>query len=244
MSTPRPLRWWDPRSPMDVVTAVWSAADLLPVRPGTGAAYQALFLALRRVILGRTLTTEVAGKPLRLTVHDVVSVLDPVHLIKGRLDVRVSLSGIRWAHYDFDHAEVVLRSVALRPGAPPLVSATPLDIRLDIPSVTLDALLRDARPGMSAEIDDDGTARVRWARRPGWGDVEVDLALDDGPDPALRITPRALTVAGRRLRVPAGMRDYRLALTHLPPDVQVTDLRCRPGGLRVYGTLPRWRMRG
>ena len=87
---------------MDVVTAVWSAADLLPVRPGTGAAYQALFLALRRVILGRTLTTEVAGKPLRLTVHDVVSVLDPVHLIKGRLDVRVSLSGIRWDHYDFD----------------------------------------------------------------------------------------------------------------------------------------------
>ena len=48
---------------MDVMTAVWSAATLLPsVSTGTGAAYQALFLTLRRVILGRTLTMNVGRR--------------------------------------------------------------------------------------------------------------------------------------------------------------------------------------
>ena len=85
MSNPDPLRWWDPRHPMDAMTAVWSAAENLPLRPGTGAAYQTLFLALRRVALGRTFTTEVAGDRLQVTVGEIVSLLDPLRLIKGRL---------------------------------------------------------------------------------------------------------------------------------------------------------------
>lgn len=247
MSTPDHQRWWTPRHPVDVMTAVWSAAEHLPLRPGTGAAYQTLFLALRRVALGRTFTADVAGAGLQVTVSEIVSLLDPLRLIRGELDVRLSLTEIRWGEYEFDPSEVVLRRVALRSGTPPVVSATPVEVRLDVPSATLDAMLRDARPGMSAHIDDDGVPRVRWARRPGWGNVECELAVAGGADgPALTVSPRAVIVAGRRLRVPAGtshrLSNYRLALDRLPPGVEVTGVHCRPGALRVHATLPQWRL--
>ena len=247
MSTPERQRWWTPRHPMDVMTAVWSAAEHLPLRPGTGAAYQTMFLALRRVALGRTFTAEVAGAGLEVTVSEIVSLLDPLRLIRGRLDVRLSLTEIRWGVYDFDPSEVVLRQVALRSGAPPVLSAEPVEVRLDVPSATLDAMLRDVRPGMSADIGDDGVARVRWARRPDWGHVECELGTaDSAAGPILRVSPQALVVAGRRLPVPAVARrrlaNYQLALDRLPPGIEVTRVHCRPGSLRVHATLPQLRL--
>src|SRR6478609_6242546 len=105
MTSPRQHRWWDPRNRMDVMTAVWSTATLLPsVSTGTGAAYQALFLTLRRVILGRTLTMKVT---------EVVSLLDPYLLISGRLDVRLTVTGVNWGERDLGYANVVLRNVQL-----------------------------------------------------------------------------------------------------------------------------------
>ena len=242
MSNPDPLRWWDPRHPMDAMTAVWSAAEYLPLRPGTGAAYQTLFLALRRVALGRTFTTDAAGERLQVTVREIVSLLDPVRLIKGQLDIRLSLSEIRWGSYDFDPSEVVLRRVALRSGTPPVVSADLAELRLDIPTATLDAMVQRARPGMSVHIDDEGVARVRWARRPGWGNVECDLTVEAGPPAVLKVGPRAFMIGGRRWRTPVGMQSYRLALDRLPPGLEVVGVRCRPGVLRVHATMPDWRL--
>jgi hypothetical protein len=229
---------------MDVMTAVWSAATLLPrASTGAGAAYQAMFLALRRVILGRTLTMKVAGEPLAMTVADVVSLLDPPLLLSGRLDVRVTVTGINWADSDFGHANVVLRNVQLRPGTPPAVSAAPVEVALHVPAATIGRLVREARPGMSVDIDDEGVARLHWARRPGWGHVEADIDVDDGGAvAAVRVTPRVLTVAGRHWNLPVRTRSYRLALTRLRPDVQLTGVHVGPGTLRVDALLPEWRL--
>jgi LmeA-like phospholipid-binding len=244
MTPPRQSRWWDPRNPMDVMTAVWSAATLLPpVSTGAGAAYQAMFIALRRVVLGRTLTMQAAGEPLAMTVTDVVSLLNPYHLVSGRLDLRLTLTGINWGDRDFGHANVVLHNVQLRRGTPPALFAAPVEVALHLPSDTIDRLLRDARPGMSADIDDDGVARVRWARRPGWGNVEVDVDVDDGAAvAAVRVTPRALIVAGRNWKLPARTQPYRIPLTRLPPDARLTGVHVQPGMLRVDARLPEWRM--
>ena len=229
---------------MDVMTAVWSAATLLPpVSTGTGAAYQALFLSLRRVILGRTLTMEAAGGPLRMTVTEVVSLLDPYQLFSGRLDVRLVVADIHWGESDFGHANVILRNVQLRRGTPPVLFAAPVELTLHVPDHTIDSLLRDAHPEMSVGIDDEGVARLHWARRPGWGSVEVDLDLDDGSAvPALCVKPRALIVAGRPWNLPTRRPSYRIALTRLPPDVQLTGVCFEPGSLRVDAVVPEWRM--
>ena len=96
---------------------------------------------------------------------------------------------------------------------------------------------------MSVDVDDDGVARLHWARRPGWGNVEVDIDVDDGaPSPAVRVIPRALIVAGRHWKLPTRMPSYRIALTRLPPDVQLTGVGLEPGSLRVASVLPEWRM--
>ena len=218
---------------MDVMTAVWSAATLLPsVSTGTGAAYQALFLALRRVILGRTLTMKVAGEPLTMTVTEVVSLLDPYQLISGRLDVRLTVTGINWGESDFGHANVVLRNVQLRRGTPPVVFAAPVEVALHVPGAHDRQSVARARPGMSADIDDDGVARLHWARRPGWGNVEVDIDVDDGSAvAAVRVKPRALIVAGRHWKLPTRRPSYRIALTRLPPDAELTGVRVETGNI-------------
>jgi len=228
---------------MDVMTAVWSAADLLAVRPGTGAAYQALFLAVRRVVLGRALTMDAAGGPMQLTVTDVVSLLDPLQLMHGRLDVRLAMTGIDWGGRDFGHADVVLRNTQLRPGTPPVVVAGPVEVSLHVPGETLGALLSQARPGMSGHIDDEGVARLHWARRPEWGNVVVDIERF-GADTmsALRITPRKLAVAGRHWNLPVRTQSYVVELTALPPDVRLTAVQVEPGALRVDAVVPEWQM--
>lgn len=227
---------------MDLMTAVWSAASLLPpVSTGAGAAYQAMFLSLRRVILGRTLTMTALDEDVRLTVSEVVSLLDPHRLISGRLDVRVRATDIHWGDDDFGAASVVLHNVTLRPGAPPVVFAAPIEVTLDVPAATVDALLRRAAPELSGDIDDDGVARLRWLRRPGWGNVEVDIDLDPQVSVAsLRVTPRAVTLAGRRINVPVGRQVHHFPLHRLPPEVQVTGVQTCPGVLRVHALLAAW----
>ena len=77
------------------------------------------------------------------------------------------------------------------------------------------------------------------------GTLEVDVDLDDDDDAAVaavRVTPRALIVAGRHWKLPARTRSYRIALTRLSPDVQLTGVRLEPGSLRVDARLPEWRM--
>lgn len=229
---------------MDVMTAVWSAAMLLPaVSTGTGAAYQALFLALRRVILGRTLTMDAAGEPLNMTVTEVVSVLGPLHVIQGRLDIRLALTDIRWGQRQLGTANVVLRNVVLRPGNPPSIKAAPLELTLTIPSRTVDTLVRETRPEVSVEIDDDAVARLHWARRPGWANVELDVDLDRAAaPPVLRLTPRAFNVARRRVHLPGRTQQFPVPLTRLPADLRLIDVATRPAALRVAAVLPEWRV--
>ena len=75
-----------------------------------------------------------------------------------------------------------------------------------------------------------------------WGNVEVDIDVDDGAVAAVRVTPRALIVAGRHWKLPARIPSYRIALTRLPPGVELTGVRLEPGHLRVDAVLPEWRM--
>ena len=62
-----------------------------------------------------------------MTVTEVVSLLDPYLLISGQLDVHLTVTEINWGRRQFDHANVVLRNVHVRPGTPPMVVAAPVE---------------------------------------------------------------------------------------------------------------------
>jgi hypothetical protein len=225
------------------MTAVWSAASLLPpVSTGAVAAYQTLFLTVRRVVLGRRLTMHVAGGDLTMTIAEV-SLLDPQLLARGRLDVRLTATDIRWGKSEFEHATAALRKIQLRRGSPPVMTAAPVELTLAVPSTTLDGLLRSANPGWSGEIDGDGVARLRFARRPAWGSLEVDAQLDRAEgDVGLRLTPRALSIGRRRWDLPAWTPGRRVALPLLPPELSLTGVQFEPCQVRLHAALPLWSM--
>jgi hypothetical protein len=240
MKAARPSRRWDPFRLRDIVDTLWStAAAFPPVSSSASAAYQTLFSTLRRLVLDRRLTMRLDSGEVTLTVTEF-AMLDTGRLAAGQLDdVRITATEIDWESEQFERAEVVLRNVHLRPGAPPMVVAAPVELSLDVPTAAIDGLFLLAVPKLSGEVGDDGIARMRWARRPGLGNVELDVHLDGS---TLVLQPRAVALGRRRLALPTRTPSYRVRLPRLPHDLELTDVQLEPGLLRVSGTLPEWRI--
>ena len=108
----------------------------------------------------------------------------------GRLnDVRIAASDIRWEDKHFDHATVMLHNVHMRPSAPPVLVAAPVELTAEVPAAALDDLFRWAAPRLSGQVGGDGIARLRLARRPMLGHIEIDARLDGSS--MLWLRPRA-----------------------------------------------------
>ncbi|PRC48606.1 hypothetical protein C6A85_78990, partial [Mycobacterium sp. ITM-2017-0098] len=157
---------------------------------------------------------------LTMTVAAFDSRLDVRGLSLGQLtDVTATAENIHWRTSRFDRAAVTLHNVHMKPGAPPVLAAAPVDLTLDIPAAALADLFRAAAPRVSAEIGDDGVARLRLARRPRLGHVEVDARLDGS---TLWLSARRVGVGSRRWRLPARTPEYRVQLPDLAHDLQLT----------------------
>jgi LmeA-like phospholipid-binding len=235
-----PLRRFDPFRPLDMLASLWSTAAVAPVNSGAAAAYRTLFLTLRRLVIGRTLAVRLDEGDITLTVTEFDSRLDIRGLSVGQLsDVRLGARDIRWDGNKLDRATAVLHNVHLRPSAPPVLVAAPVDLSLDLPADTLDDLFRIAAPRLAGEIGPDGIARLRLARRPGLGDLEVDAYLDGS---TLKLRPRTLVVKGRRLRMPERAPAYPVHLPELPHGLRLTSITFEPDVLRLSGSVPEWRI--
>jgi hypothetical protein len=235
-----PLRRFDPFRPLDMLASLWSTAAVAPVNSGAAAAYRTLFLTLRRLVIGRTLAVRLDEGDITLTVTEFDSRLDIRGLSVGQLsDVRLGARDIRWDGNKLDRATAVLHNVHLRPSAPPVLVAAPVDLSLDLPADTLDDLFRIAAPRLAGEIGPDGIARLRLARRPGLGDLEVDAYLDGS---TLKLRPRTLVVKGRRLRMPERAPAYPVHLPELPHGLRLTGITFEPDVLRLSGSVPEWRI--
>lgn len=240
MTRPRPIRRWDLFRPLDMVAALWSTAVTVPPVSAGAAAYRTLFVTVRRLVVGRRVTVRVGSGPVTMTVSRFDSNLDLRRLASGQLDdVGVAVTDIEWGASRFEHASAVLRNVHVRQGAPPVVVAAPVHLTLGVPTEALDDLFLTLVPRFAGTIGDDGVARVRWARRPHLGQVEVDAELDGS---ALFLTPRAVTTRSRRWILPLAVPAYRIRLPELPHGLQLTGVRFEPGLLLLTGTLPEWRM--
>ncbi len=234
-----PVRRFDPFRPLDMLTSLWSATAMVPVNSGAAAAYRTLFVTMRRLVVGRRLTVRLDDGDLTLTVTEFDSRLDVRGLSVGQLnDVRLTASDIGWRASGFDHARVVLHNVHIRPGNPPTLVAAPVDVTVDVPTGALDELLSWAAPRLAGDIGGDGVARLRLARRPRLGHVEVTAWLDGS---TLWLRAGAVSVGGMRWRLPARTPAYRVRLPELAHGLQLTAVDLAPGVVRVSGTLPQWR---
>src|SRR4051812_27403515 len=211
----RPLRRWDPFRPLDMLATLWSTAAVAPVSTGAAAAYKTLFMTLRRLVVGRELTVRLDGGDITLTVTEFDSRLDVRGLAVGQLsDVRLAACDIRWDENKLDRATAVLHNVHLRPSAPPVLIAAPVDLTVELATDTLDDLFRLAAPRLAGEIGEDGVARLRLARRPGPGHPEGGAPLEGAPPGA---QPRGVELGRQRMPVPRRTPAYPPHPPGLPP---------------------------
>lgn len=237
------LRWDDPLRALDMLSSLWSSSGLPSVGAGAAQAvaapYRTLFTSLQQLLVGKEVTVRLGDQDVVLTVTELESALEPQGLAVGQLgEVRVAARDISWGDQRLQRAVAVLHNVHIRPGVPPVVVAAPVRLSSALPAGIFDEVVRHAVPQLRAELCEDGTARLRWGRQPGWGALEVDL---DVVGKTLWLRPRAL-VAGRRWVLPSRTPAYRVPLPELPHELLVTDVRLGLDSFEVSALLPEWRM--
>lgn len=234
------LARWDLLRPLDMLSSVWSsAAALPPVSSGAAVAYRTLFITIKRLVVGRTLTVRLDSGDMTLTITEFDSRLDVRRLAVGQLnDVHLAASDIGWEQRRFDDARLVLRNVHVRPGVPPVLVAAPVEITLEMSSQALTEVVGFTFPRLAAHVGEDGVARLTWARRPGLGWVEVGVQVDGT---TLLLHPRVVQLGRRRWRLPTRVPAYPVALPELGSGLTLTDLSLGPGTVTLSGSLPEWR---
>jgi hypothetical protein len=236
----RPLRRFDPFRPIDMLTSLWSAAAVAPVSNGAAAAYRTLFTTVRRLLVGRRLAMRLDDGVLTLTVTEFDSRLEVRRLSVGQLsDVRIAASDIRWEDKHFDRARVMLHNVHMRPTAPPVLVAAPVELTVEVPAAALDDLFRWAAPRLSGQVGGDGIARLRLARRPMLGHIEVDACLDGS---TLWLRPRGLVIGRSRWSLPARTPAYRVRLPELPHGLSLTGVSFAPDVVCLSAEVSEWQM--
>lgn len=235
-----PLRRFDPFRPIDMLTALWSSAATGPVSSGAAMAYRTLFTTVRRLVVGRRLALRLDDGVLTVTVTEFDSRLDVRGLAVGQLnDVRVAVRDIRWGDQTFENATAVLHNVHMRPTAPPVMVAAPVDLTLEVPTSALHDLFRWAAPRLSGEVGSDGIARLRMARRPMLGHLEIDARLDGS---TLWLRPRVLAVRRSRVTLPAKTPAYPVHLPELPHGLRLTGIRFAPDAVCLSASVSEWQM--
>jgi hypothetical protein len=201
---------------------------------------RSLLVTVPRLVVSRRLRVQLDEGDFQATVTAFDSRLDIRTLPAGQLgDVRIVARDISWNDSRFDHAEVVLRDVQLRPAAPSVLSASPVEATVHMRADALHEVFGWAAPRLAGEVGADAVARLRWARRPGLGHLEVDARLDGA---TLCLRPRALALRRARWALPARTPAYRVALPELPRGLQLTGIAFAPDVVELTATLPQWRL--
>ncbi|BBX37427.1 hypothetical protein MMAG44476_25069 [Mycolicibacterium mageritense DSM 44476 = CIP 104973] len=240
MTRPGPVRRWDPLRPLDMLASLWSAAAVAPVTGSAATAYRTLFFTARRLVVGRRIGLRFDDIDLTLTVTEFDSQLDMRALTVGQLgNVQLAARDIDWGGTRFARATAVVHNAHLRPTVPPVLVAAPVELSLDIPAPALDDLFAWAAPRFRVHVGPDGVARLRLARRPRLGNLELDGRLDGS---VLRLVPRGVRVGRRRWALPARTPSYSIRLPELPHGLQLTGISVAPHLVRVHGVVPEWQL--
>ena len=244
------LRWDDPLRALDVLGSLWSSTGLPSVNSVSAQAvavpYRTLFTTLQQLLIGKRVTIRMGDHDVTLTVTELDSELEPRGLAVAQLgEVRLAACDIEWGQHvqqRLSHAVAVLRNVHIRPGVPPLVVAAPVELSMALPAEIFGDMLRQAAPQLHAQLRADRTAQLHWARRPGWGSLEVDV---DAVGTTLWVRPRALVtgITGqRRWKLPKRTPAHPVPLPELPHGLLVTGVSLGVDTLQISALLPEWRM--
>lgn len=236
----RNSRWEDPFRSLEMVNALLSSVGVPSITAGATAPYRSLFTTLQRQLVGREITARVGDHDVTLTVTEFDSPLDPRGLAMGQFgEVRLAARDITWDRHRLDHVTALLENVHVRPGAPAVLVAAPVTLSAELSAEAVYPVLHQAVPRVRGELGPDGTARLRWARRPHWGALEVGVSVAGS---TLWFKPQALLIRRRRWALPGWIPSYPVRLPALPRGLTVTGAGIDVETLRWSGLLPQWRI--
>jgi hypothetical protein len=239
------LLWDEPLRALDALASLWSSTGLQSVTAGAAQAavsvpYRTLFTTFQQLLIGKRITVQMGNTDVTLTVTELDSELESGSLAVGQLgEVRVAACDIEWDDNRLEAAVAVLHNVHIRPGVPPVVVAAPIELSTTVPGELFDDVLNQAAPQLRAQLREDGSARLQWARRPTWGSLEVDAEV---VGTTLWLRPRALLAGNRRWKLPARTPARPVPLPDLPHGLLVTGVTLGSDTLQLSALLPEWRM--
>jgi LmeA-like phospholipid-binding len=239
------LLWDEPLRALDALASMWSSTGLQSVTAGAAQAavsvpYRTLFTTFQQLLIGKRITIQMGNTDVTLTVTELDSELESSSLAVGQLgEVRVAACDIEWDDNRLEAAVAVLHNVHIRPGVPPVVVAAPIELSTTVPGELFDDVLNQAAPQLRAQLREDGSARLQWARRPTWGSLEVDAEV---VGTTLWLRPRALLAGNRRWKLPARTPARPVPLPDLPHGLLVTGVTLGSDTLQLSALLPEWRM--
>jgi hypothetical protein len=239
------LLWDEPLRALDALASLWSSTGLQSVTAGAAQAavsvpYRTLFTTFQQLLIGKRITVRMGNTDVTLTVTELDSELESSGLAVGQLgEVRVAACDIEWDDNRLKRAVAVLHNVHVRPGVPPVVVAAPIELSSTVAGELFDDVLYQAAPQLRAQLREDGSARLQWARRPTWGSLEVDAEVVGS---TLWLRPRALLAGNRRWKLPARTPARPVPLPDLPHGLLVTDVTLGSDTLQLSALLPEWRM--
>src|SRR4051812_36774458 len=210
---------WDPFGSRDRLASMWSSAGMPTIASSAAAGHRALFTTIRRLVVGKRLAVDLADSRLSFIVTKMDSTLELLGMTVGQFgDVTVEAKDVEWDDYSCPHAAAVLRNLHLRPTSQSLLAA-PVELKLELASELVGSLVRRLICRLLGDIGADGVTRLRLARFPGWGHLEVDVSVRGA---VVRLKPRAVMLGKCRWQLPERMSAYPLSLPDLPGGIVIT----------------------
>ncbi|GAB3885667.1 hypothetical protein GCM10029964_048700 [Kibdelosporangium lantanae] len=227
----------------DLESLLAAGRALLPGLAGSPAAM--LQVALRAAadrVIGKRLTMRVGDAEVALTPVEIDAELDAVGLALGQVPhVRIVAEDVTWPDAPLTRLVVLCTDVRFQSLPMPSVVAGSVELEITVSGSVVRSKVAELQPNIVMDIGDDSVVRVRWARRPSWGHLEVEPVLDSSQ--GLILAPQVLQVAGLRFGAVRRMQPTVVEIPDLPRGLKLTAVEPGAGELVLRGQAERWRQR-
>jgi len=205
---------------------------------GSRTALDALVETAKSGLVGRRVVVGKGGSRVVFTLSSLDARLDPVASAAGQAeDVRLAAVDVEWRGHRFTDVEAVLGNVHTRLGSRPSLVSAPIDLSLSATGEHVTTLLGGWTSKLVLTTAEQGRMRVRLARHPAWGWVEVQASVVGG---ALEIRPIGLG-RSRRLWQFKRRRPTIRRTVPLPVKARLVGLDVESNRVTVRVRIDEWR---
>jgi hypothetical protein len=212
--------------------------------------------AIHRVserLVGKRLTVHTAGSDLRMTlveldcrvssvgigqadVGDLRLVIDDVEDIADSKNTDNTGSGV----VPVERVVIVCRDLRARSLPMPALATDSIELTITLGADALRELVARARPDVLVDPGVDRILRLRSARRPNCGHLQVEPRVEGS---RVLLRPVALQTARLRVPLPKAVRAIPVDVPDLPGGLRLTGIEPGVGNLILHGVTNSWRER-